>query len=49
MFLTSVCMCVATENATGADYVVEKMMRNVLEIESQSDNHALLKLFCDAA
>lgn len=42
-------MCVATENATGADYVVEKMMRNALEIKSQSDNHTLLKLFCDAA
>ena len=30
-------------------FVVEKMMRNVFEIKSQSDNHALLKLFCDAA
>ena len=30
-------------------FVVEKMMRNVFEIKSQSDNYALLKLFCDAA
>ena len=30
-------------------FVVEKMMRNVFEIKSQSDNYALLKLFCDVA
>ena len=30
-------------------FVVEKMMRNGFEIKSQSDNYALLKLFCDAA